>query len=407
MRKIYTSIELGSYSIKVIVSEIVGNNYHVLAFSNTRCKGIQNGFIENIDEVKPYLIKGINKAEEMLGFSIKEAVIGINSNDKSFEILSGTVPITNEKGIVTDYEIEKIYSEILVGNVLDSEELLTIMPISFQVDNKELTKDPKGMAGAKLSLKAVVVKVPKSSLRPYLELFKECGIKIVDVTLASIGDYYQVKNKDFDSNISAIINIGYDKIDVSIFNKGIMIKNGTIYEGSKLIDKDLAYTYRVKNSVAKKIKENFGVSSTKYADKGEVTEVVTKAEEAIVINQYDVTSIIEDRLNYLLNLAKNEISLLTNKEISNIIIVGGICELPGFIYVAEKMFNTRVSVNDIKTMGIRNNMYSSCFGIIKYLNNKLNFRGINYTMIKDEDSMSLDRDDENIFNRFFGYAKDE
>ena len=409
MKKIYTSIELGSYSIKIIVSQIVGSNYHILASSNTRCKGIKNGIIENIDEVKEYLLKGIKKVEDMLGFSIKETIIGIESNEKSFEILSGSVKITNEKKLVTEEEIEKVYSEILVGNILDSEELLTIMPISFQVDNGELTKDPKGMMGDVLSLKAVIIKVAKNSLRPYLELFKECGIKVVDITLGSIGDYYQAKNKEFDSNISAIINIGYDKIDVSIFNKGIMIKNGTCLEGSRLIDKDLAYMYRCKTSMAKKIKESFAVASVKYADKDDTMEVVTKAEDVIIINQYDASSVVEARINYLLELAKNEISVLTNKEISNIIITGGITELLGFSYISENVFDRKASILDIKTMGIRNNMYSSCFGLIKYFNNKLDFRGINYTMI-DDDNAFLTKDSnkkDNIFNKFFGYSKDE
>ncbi len=407
MKKIYTSIELGSYSIKIVVSEVVGNNYNVLASSNTRCKGIKNGRLENIDEVKEYLLKGIKKIEDMLGFSIKETIIGIDSDEKSFEILSGSIKVTNEKRLITEEEIEKVYSEILVGNILDSEELLTIMPISFQVDNSEPTKDPKGMVGNTLSLKAVIIKVPRNNLRPYLELFKECGIKVVDITLGAIGDYYQAKNKEFDSSVSAIVNIGYDKIDVSIFNKGIMIKNSTCNEGSKLIDKELAYMYRTKTSVAKKIKETFAVGSTKYADKDDTMEVVTKAEDVIVINQYDVSSVVEARINYLLELAKNEISLLTNKEISNIIITGGITELLGFGYVCEKVFDNKVSILDIKTMGIRNNMYSSCFGLIKYFNSKLDFRGINYTMIKDEDLTKDNNKKDNIFNKFFGYFKDE
>jgi cell division protein FtsA len=407
MKKIYTSIELGSYSIKIVVSEVVGNNYNVLASSNTRCKGIKNGRLENIDEVKEYLLKGIKKIEDMLGFSIKETIIGIDSDEKSFEILSGSIKVTNEKRLITEEEIEKVYSEILVGNILDSEELLTIMPISFQVDNSEPTKDPKGMVGNTLSLKAVIIKVPRNNLRPYLELFKECGIKVVDITLGAIGDYYQAKNKEFDSSVSAIVNIGYDKIDVSIFNKGIMIKNSTCNEGSKLIDKELAYMYRTKTSVAKKIKETFAVGSTKYADKDDTMEVVTKAEDVIVINQYDVSSVVEARINYLLELAKNEISLLTNKEISNIIITGGITELLGFGYVCEKVFDNKVSILDIKTMGIRNNMYSSCFGLIKYFNSKLDFRGINYTMIKDEDLTKDNNKRDNIFNKFFGYFKDE
>ena len=41
MKKIYTGIDLGSFSIKIVVCEVVNNKFHVLAASNTRCKGIK------------------------------------------------------------------------------------------------------------------------------------------------------------------------------------------------------------------------------------------------------------------------------------------------------------------------------------------------------------------------------
>ena len=52
---------------------------------------------------------------------------------------------------------------------------------------------------------------------------KECGIEVVDATYTSIGDYFEAKNPDFEKCVSAIVNIGYFKTDISIFNKGIMM----------------------------------------------------------------------------------------------------------------------------------------------------------------------------------------
>ena len=414
MRKIYTSIELGSYSIKIIVSEMMGNIPHVLAFSNTRCKGIKNGMIVDFELVKAYLLNGLKKIEDMLGFSVKEAIVGINTGDVTFDILSGEIKIENSKKIVTDEEIEKVYQDITIGNINDDEELLSIMPISFQVDKGEATKDPKGMEGKKLSLKAVIVKVPKGELKIFLDLFKECGVKVVDITLSTFGDYYTVRNQEFDSKVSAIINIGYDKTTISIYNKGIMIKNSVIDEGSRLIDKDLSYMYNIKRSQAKKLKESFAVSNTRYSDVNDKYELVNKDGDNIVLNQLEVSQVVEARVSYLLKLAKKQINLLTNREISNIIITGGVSELAGFGYVVENIFDHRTSVLDIRTMGIRNNMYSSVFGLIKYFHYKLDFKGMTYSMVKDVDSNKLlEINDKNVTNkdgilgRVFGYFSGE
>ena len=150
MRKIYTGIELGSYSIKIVVCEIMNNSFHVLASSNTRCKGIKEGVIVDPELVKEYLMAGVKQVEEMLGLPIKEAIVGITSKEKTFDILTGEIKIDNEQHIVRDEEVEKAYQDLVLGKVEGNEELLSIMPISFQVDDKELTKDPKGMVGEDL-----------------------------------------------------------------------------------------------------------------------------------------------------------------------------------------------------------------------------------------------------------------
>ena len=410
MRKIYTGIELGSYSIKIIVCEIINNNFHVLASSNTRCKGIKEGIIVDHELVKEYLLSGVKKIEDMLGFPIKEAIIGITSKEKTFDILNGEIKIDNENHIVRDEEVEKAYQDLVLGKVEGNEELISIMPISFQVDDKELTKDPKGMVGENLFLKGVIIKVPKQNLKPYLSLFKECGIMVTDITLSSIGDYYEAKNSAFDEDVSAIINIGYEKIDVSIYNKGIMIKYDIVDTGSKTIDKDLAYIYKIKRGQARRLKENFALANSKYASIDDTIELVNREGQDIVLNQFEVSQVVEARVIDLLKLAKKQITLLTNREISNIIITGGISEMDGFASVVENEFDHRTSILDIRNMGVRSNVYSSCLGLIKYFYNKLDFRGITYSMVKDEDSNKLsnkDRNRDNILNKVFGYFRDE
>jgi len=411
MRKIYTSIELGSFSIKIVVCEIINNNPHVLASSNTRCKGIKNGIIVDKEVVKEYLLAGIKDVEERLGFQIKEAIVGIPSKEKTFDVLTGKIKIENNSNIVRKEEIEEAYQDIVLGKIDSNEELLSIMPISFQVDDSDLTKDPKGMVGNILFLKAVIIKVPKENLKPYLELFKDCGIKVVDITISPLGDYYEIRNKEFDRDVSSIINIGYDKIDVSIYNKGIMIKYDIVPEGSKLVDKELAYLFNIKRGQARNLKEKFAVGDMRYASVDDTLDLVNKEGQDILVNQVEVSEVVEKRIEYLLELAKKQITLLTNREISNIIITGGISELTGFSGIVEKSFGNKANIHSIKEMGIRNNMYSTSLGLIKYFYNKLDFRGVSYSMIKDDDLVKLslvkNKNKDGILNKVFGHFKDE
>ncbi len=415
MKKIYTGIDLGSFSIKIVVCEVVNNKFHVLAASNTRCKGIQNGMIIDMEEASTYLMKAKKNVEGMLGITIDQAVVTVSSMDRTFDIVEGKTTIEDENHMVSSNDINNVFQDAVLGRVEDSRELITITPISFQVDDQEAVKDPKGLMGNSLSVKAVITSVPKENFRNTIHLLKNCGIEAVDVTYGAVGDYYVAKNPDFDKGISAIVNIGYSKTEVSIFNKGIMIKNEIISSGSKLIDKDLAYVYNLKRSQARALKESFAVSNTRYSDVNDTIELTNKAGEDIILNQLEVSEVVEARLVDLLRLAKKQINLLTNREISYIIITGGISELAGFEYVVENIFDRRCSTLDISTMGIRSNMYSSSYGIIKYFHNKLDLRGLSYSMVSEKEAVNListkgkisNNFHDNIISKVFGYFSGE
>lgn len=412
MKKIYTGIDLGSYSIKIVVCEVINNKFHVLAASNTRCKGIQNGIVTDINEAKPYLLKAKQDVEGMLGISIDQAVVTVPIDDISFDIVEGNTTTANENKIIASDDICNVFQDAILGRVEENKELITITPISFQIDDSELVSDPKGMIGDTLKVKAVIASIPKVNFRNVVNLLKECGIEAVDVTFGALGDYYETKSPEFDHSMSAIINIGYSKTEVSVFNKGIMIKNAIVDSGSRLIDKDLSYMYKIKKSQARKMKENFAVSNTRYSDVNDTLELVNKNGEEIVVNQLEVSEIVEARIVDLLRSAKKQISLLTNREISYIIITGGISELAGFEYVVENVFDRRCSTMDISTMGIRSNVYSSSYGIIKYFYNKLDLRGLSYSMVSEKEADHLISTKEkvssgNIISKVFGYFSGE
>ena len=96
MKKIYTGIDIGSYSIKIVVCEVVNHKFHVLAASNTRCKGIQNGLIVDIEEVKTYLLKAKKNIEDMLGISIDQAIVTVPSFDKTIDMTEASINIESE-----------------------------------------------------------------------------------------------------------------------------------------------------------------------------------------------------------------------------------------------------------------------------------------------------------------------
>lgn len=407
MGDIFTGVDLGTNSIKIVVSEKINDKFYVLASISSPSKGIKDGFIEDTKTAVISIKDAFKKIEESLGFKINKVVACIPTRDCEMDIVTGSTTVLDYNEI-TGVDVSNVLLEALKNQDFTERELVTAMPISFTIDNHTNTKDPKGMKGTTLEARVVVSTVPKEGLYHILETLKLAGLEAVDIAYTSVGDYYTIKNKKYDELVGAIINIGESTTSVSVFNKGIMIKNHILPVGSNNVDKDLTYAFKSKMEDSRKLKETFALALSTYADSEEIYPLVIDKDTIKEINQVNVSKVVEARIREILKLAKNDIKNLTNREIRYIIVTGGLTELSGFSYLVEQEFGFVAKVCDNQMMGVRHNQFSSCYGITKYFDDKLQLRGKQYYMISKEDQKALQSMDssltkENLLRKVFGH----
>ena len=411
MSNIYTGIELGTSSIKIVVLEKTDDQYHVLASVSSASSGIKNGQVVDMKQAIVSIKEALKQVDEMLGVKITKVVACVPPTDCRMDIVVGSSNVEDTE-CITGEDICNALSDALRGQDFEEYELITATPISFKVDGKENIKDPKGMSGDVLETRVVISTLPKEGLYRILEVLKLSGVETVDIAFTSTGDYYAIKNDKYDGIVGAIINIGETSTNISVFNKGIQIKHAIIPVGSYNVDRDIAYIFKIENSEARKLKETFAVSLNSYADNNDLVEVKDIYGEKKLLSQVGVSKIVEARLREILKFAKNEIKNLTNREIRYIIITGGLSELAGFSYLIEEEFGSLAKVCNISTMGIRHNKYSSTLGIVKYFDDKLSLRGKSYNMLNNEDIESLIStgqrltNNDNIISKVFGHFFD-
>lgn len=408
MSDIYTGIDLGTDSVKVIVCEKLNDKYHVLASCSSISKGIKDGFIVDTKAAVSSVSSALKQVNDMLGIKVTKVIACIPPANCNMDIVIGSTDIIDYNEI-TGEDVSNALLDALKGQDFSEMELVTAMPISFTVDDETNIRDPKGLKGSILDTRVVISTVPKEPLYRILEVLKLCGIETVDISFTSFGDYYTVKKKKYDDEVGAIINIGEESTNISVFNKGIQIKNSLIPVGSYNVDKDLTYVFKSKISESRKMKETFAVSLASLADSNDTYSIKLDKNNVKEVNQVGVSKVVEARVRELLKLAKNEIKNLTNREIRYIIITGGLSELAGFSYLVEQEFGFVAKVCNINAMGIRHNKYSSCYGTIKYFNDKLDLRGKHYNMISNDDVDKLSSSDsivttnENVISKVFGH----
>ena len=290
----------------------------------------------------------------------------------------------------------------------------TAVLIDFKINDEKTVKDPTGITGEILEIKVVISETPKEPLYNLLGVLDVCEIEVIDIAYTTTGDYFAARTSDLDKKVGVIINIGEDSTNISIYNKGIMIKNSTVNVGSYYIDHDLSYIYNINLDKARELKENFVVASSRYADVYDKIELETKGGTKYNVTQKDVSKVVEARIEEILKVAKKEIKNLTNRKISYIIVVGGLSEISGFNYILESTLGNIAYVYNSTIVGLRDNSFTSVLGLIKYFDNKLNLRNTECNMFSQEDIKKIvnvrskdGTEFQEVFNHFLQNKEDK
>ena len=396
MKKIYTSIDIGSDTVKVLVCELYKGKMNVLASSTVKSSGIKKGLIVDANEASICIRKAIQEVESMLGIKVHKVLASVPSYGADFSVGTAFIDLRkdeNMEGIpnVMGKDVLNVLQNVGYNKIPEDRELVNILPIEFYLDDIDHpVKDPKGKRCKKLGVKTVVVTTPKINVHSVVSLLTAMGLDVKDITFNSIGDYYEFKDDKIDDSISAVINIGSDNTTVSLFIKGILAKTSIINVGGKNIDNDIKYIFKVDLLEARKLKETFAIAHKRYASSNEITELSNINGEMIKINQYEISEVVMERVLEILKFAKKELKVLTNKEISYIIITGGVSEMFGFKAAVDEVFGPGIAPVSLKTLGIRKNQFSSCSGMIKFFDEKVDLRGKpNYSMVSQSDEDDL------------------
>ena len=412
MRKILASIDFGSDSLKLVVGEYFKGRINILAVATVPSKGVNAGFVVNANDLINQLKLLFKKGEELIGLAITKVIVTIPSNEVRFHMNEGYTTIEEDIGMVRSVDIIRSMQASAYNQIDSNEELASIMPINFKVDD-EVVLNPIGRQGKKCSVKTIFTTVPKKNVIPIIKCLNKIGVEVIDTTFGAIGDYFEFQTKQMMGEVGAIINLGHMITNVSIFNRGKLTNTTTINMGAIDIEKDISYMFKVPKKDAKEIRLNLCLAHKRNVSDMNKKEYTNKDGEKIVVNEYEATQIASSRIEEILKLAKKEINHLTKKEIHYIIITGGISEMANFTYLMEEVFGHYARLGVTKELGLRSNIYSTSVGLIKYYLDKMSLRDQEFTIFNYDQlnelsgiNKKININENSILGKIFGYFFD-
>lgn len=386
MKKIYTSIDIGSDTIKFVVAELYKEKLHILHSSSIKSKGIRKGLIIDSNLMVNSIKDGIKVVSNDLGFQIKKVIVNVPSYNAKFMYVTNKIEINEE---ITTEDINKVIKSSVYGKIDSDYELVTVLPLEFVINESDSVEYPVGLKANTLEIKGIMITVPKKNIFSVVSVMESAGLEVVDITLSGLSDYSEVKRDNIKNKVGAIINIGHDITNVSVFNKGKLMNTEVLQIGGHNVEKDIAYVFGINVIDARTIKEKFSFAHKRFVTLTDTYEIKNNDEKLIKIGQLEVTEVVMSRLTEILNYAKKQILLLTKKNIEYIIIAGGTTEMKYFKNLVYEILGKDVIIYLMKDIGIRDNKYISAFGSIKYFIEKMTIRGKDYSMISPLDEELL------------------
>ena len=282
-RKIAVGIDVGTYQVKVVVTELIKNNGkyvpRIISRSFNKSKGLRHGYIINKNEVTRSIIQAMEEVKKVSNLKIKKAFISIGGASLEGIRSKSVTMITRADMEITDIDIKNVLSENENSSSLLNKKIIHSIPLEYKIDSKKVLGNPIGMKGEKLKLETLFITCLEQHIRDLVQAVEEAGLEIEDIVASPVAGSFVTLTKSQKIAGCVLANLGAETISIIVFENNIPISLEVFPIGSADITNDIALGLKISLEEAEKIKHGI-ITSTIYSRK-ELEEIVTARLESI------------------------------------------------------------------------------------------------------------------------------
>lgn len=290
-------IDIGTKHVRCVVGyiDVTSGLPKVVGVGEAPNSGMRKGMVTHLSGPAAAIDAALEAAERMSGHQVNQATLSVNGTHILSTKADGMVTVGTTSNEVTADDVARLEEVATTGKVPQNREILEIVAHSYRLDGQDNIKDPVGMTGARLEIKANIV----SGLAPHIaNLQKSAEMAKVEMSLAVpsvLASAQAVLSETQKENGVAIIDIGASTTGVAVFEEGDLQYLSVIPLGGQNVTNDLAIGLKVDPEIAESVKlahgrlggENLGEVETKHNKKtyvfvqGEIDEIVEARYEEI------------------------------------------------------------------------------------------------------------------------------
>jgi cell division protein FtsA len=382
MGNMVVSLDIGSSKVCVLIAEMNKKQFNILGVGTSECKGVKKGIIVDIDATVDAIKDAVKQAEQMSNREIKSVFVNIAGGYTKLYKNKGVIAVSRDDREITAEDVKRVINAAKVLSVPADKEIIDIIPEQFIVDGYDEIRDPVGMVGVRLEVDANLVVASCTTVQNIIRSVQKAGLSIDGIVVEPLGTSSVILNDDEKELGVALVDVGAETTDISVFKKGSLIFTKVIQVGGNHITNDISMICKISSADSEKIKRQYGVAHANMIKNDEVVKISNiagKGEKEIRL--IDIAEIMDARISEMLYLVRKELednNLLSTLAAGVVITGGGLFNIKGIQEIAQYYFDVPIRFGYPNYIGVASPIYSAAVGIAMYALKQKKSSTINY-----------------------------
>ncbi len=301
------AIDMGTSNTVILIGRRAeGGKIDIVASSvvDNERDSMWRGDIRNIDKIVLSVQRALREIEKEYSLKVQEAYLNLSGKHIKCDYKSGYVSISNSEGEVRREDVDRLSNDMRNISVI-----VHIRPRIYKLDDDNISSEPIGMIGKRLSGEFNIITAEKSKIDLIYRCLNRVDVRVADVVLSSLASAEAVLVDDQKELGVVVLDFGGGTCDVCIYHDKAIRFLGVIPFGGVDINSDIR-SCGVLERLVERLKVKFGcalsseIPETQYIRLPSINN--TPSNE---ISQKQLASIIEARLedisDQLLNIIKS------------------------------------------------------------------------------------------------------
>lgn len=370
MGNVVASLDIGSSKVCAVIAEMNKKQFNVIGVGTSECKGVKKGIIVDIDSTVDAIKDAVKQAEQMSNLEVKSLFVNISGGYTNIYRNKGVIAVSRDDKEITIEDVKRVIDAAKVVAVSSDKEIIDIIPEQFIVDGYDEIKDPVGMVGVRLEVDANLIVASCTTVQNILRSVQKAGFSVDGIILEPLGTSSVILNEDEKELGAALVDVGAETMDISVFKRGALVYTKVIPVGGNHITNDVSIICKISSSDSEKIKRHYGVAAVnmlKNDDIIKINNVAGKGEKEVHLSE--VVEIMDARISEMLGMLKKELedsNYLSGLGAGIVITGGGLFNIKGISEVAQSYFDVPVRFGYPNYIGVASPIYAAATGIAMY-----------------------------------------